>query len=69
MTLDVLRNNSHIIMTILEVLLYDPLYMWTLTADRVKKVQPTDSNKPKRPSIANSTISGCADDSPKGNTN
>lgn len=45
MTLEVLRNNSEIILTILEVLLYDPLYMWTLTQDRMRKVQPTDSNK------------------------
>lgn len=73
MTLEVLRNNSEIILTILEVLLYDPLYMWTLTADRVRKVQPTDSNQtPLRkkgsaasvvqPSIAIET----GDDAPKG---
>jgi len=43
MTLEVLRNNAEIILTILEVLLYDPLYMWTLTADMMKKVQPADS--------------------------
>jgi len=40
MTLDVLRTNAEIILTILEVLLYDPLYIWTVTADRVQKVQP-----------------------------
>lgn len=45
MTLDVLRKNSEIILTILEVLLYDPLYIWTLTSDRMRKVQPTESNK------------------------
>jgi ataxia telangiectasia mutated family protein len=45
MTLEVLRNHAEIILTILEVLLYDPLYMWTLTADRMRKVQPMESNR------------------------
>lgn len=45
MTLEVLRKNTEIILTILEVLLYDPLYSWTLSADRVQKVQPGVKNK------------------------
>ena len=43
MTLEILRQNSDIILTILEVLLYDPLYNWTLTEDTKQKVQPSTS--------------------------
>lgn len=45
MTMEVLRNNAEIIKTVLQVLLYDPLYMWALTNDRVAKVQPSDHSK------------------------
>ena len=64
MTLEVLRNNSEIILTILEVLLYDPLYIWTLSADRMQKVQPGGSTGGSRKPV------GLADtpveDPPKG---
>lgn len=38
-TLDALRNESYSIMTILDVLRYDPLYSWSLSPLRVKKMQ------------------------------
>lgn len=38
-TLSVLRDNSDTIVTILEVLLYDPLYSWTLTPQEAAKKQ------------------------------
>ncbi|ODN04229.1 Serine-protein kinase ATM [Orchesella cincta] len=50
MTMEVLRNNAEIILTVLQVLLYDPLYMWALTNDRVAKVQPSDTSKGGRKS-------------------
>jgi len=64
MTLEVLRNNSEIILTILEVLLYDPLYMWTLSADRMQKVQPGDSGRGSRKFLA--LIDAQLDEPPKG---
>jgi phosphatidylinositol kinase/protein kinase (PI-3 family) len=66
MTLEVLRNHSEIILTILEVLLYDPLYMWTLTADRMRKVQPTDSNRPILNRRSSTSINDTAEEAPKG---
>lgn len=33
-TMEVLRNNQDTILTLLEVLLYDPLYSWTLTKEK-----------------------------------
>ncbi|CAL8069908.1 unnamed protein product [Orchesella dallaii] len=53
MTMEVLRNNSEIILTVLQVLLYDPLYMWALTNDRVARVQPSDSTKGGKKSKSN----------------
>ncbi|XP_066152379.1 serine-protein kinase ATM isoform X2 [Euwallacea fornicatus] len=41
-TMEVLRSNSQIILTILEVLLYDPLYFWTVSAAEAKKRQTED---------------------------
>ena len=38
-TLDALRNESHSIMTILDVLRYDPLYSWSASPLRLKKLQ------------------------------
>lgn len=38
-TLEALRNESYSIMTILDVLRYDPLYNWSLSPLRLKKVQ------------------------------
>src|SRR5947207_8606108 len=40
-TLDALRQDSYSIMTILDVLRYDPLYSWSLSPLRVKKMQDT----------------------------
>lgn len=38
-TMEVLRCNSQVIVTILEVLLYDPLYFWTVSAAEANKRQ------------------------------
>ena len=38
-TLEALRQESYSIMTILDVLRYDPLYSWTLSPLRMKKIQ------------------------------
>lgn len=38
-TMEVLRLNQNAIITILEVLLYDPLYAWTLTNDQAIRRQ------------------------------
>lgn len=37
--MEVLRRNKSTIITILEVLLYDPLHMWTLTQKEASKRQ------------------------------
>lgn len=38
-TMEVLRQNKSTIITILEVLLYDPLHQWTLTSKEASKRQ------------------------------
>ncbi|XP_018573379.1 serine-protein kinase ATM [Anoplophora glabripennis] len=43
-TMEVLRQNSQTIITILEVLLYDPLYVWTVTSAEANKRQTDDEN-------------------------
>ena len=35
----ILRENRDVILPVLEVLLYDPLYLWTLTPSKAKKIQ------------------------------
>lgn len=40
-TLDALREEAYSIMTILDVLRYDPLYSWSLSPLRMKKMQDT----------------------------
>lgn len=52
-TMDVLRQNKSTIVTILEVLLYDPLHMWTLTRKEASKRQDVHvwaTDEGKRPS-------------------
>lgn len=41
----VLRQNKDIILTILEVLLYDPLYAWSLTPSKAYSMQHSGSAK------------------------
>lgn len=41
-TMQVLRDNQHTILAILQVLLYDPLYMWTLTPEKARRTQSLD---------------------------
>jgi ataxia telangiectasia mutated family protein len=38
-TMEILRENEKTIMTILEVLLYDPTYQWSLGAEQAKRIQ------------------------------
>lgn len=40
-TMEVSRQNKQTILTIIEVLLHDPLYMWTLNSSEVAKRQET----------------------------
>lgn len=41
-SMEVLRQNKSTILTIIEVLLHDPLYLWTLTNSKVSKRQDTN---------------------------
>ncbi|KAL9618062.1 MAG: hypothetical protein Q9160_007191 [Pyrenula sp. 1 TL-2023] len=43
-TLEALRKESYSIMTVLDVLRYDPLYSWSLSPLRMKRMQETDKN-------------------------
>ena len=45
-TLEALRNESYSIMTILDVLRYDPLYSWSLSPLRLKKMQDAQIEAP-----------------------
>ncbi|XP_050523942.1 serine-protein kinase ATM isoform X2 [Daktulosphaira vitifoliae] len=38
-TIEVLRQNQDVIVTVIEVLLYDPCYHWTLTTEKAAKLQ------------------------------
>ncbi|XP_050425429.1 serine-protein kinase ATM isoform X2 [Adelges cooleyi] len=38
-TMSVLRQNQEVIVTVIEVLLYDPCYQWTLTTEKAAKIQ------------------------------
>ena len=48
-TLEALRNESYSIMTILDVLRYDPLYSWSLSPLRLKKMQDAQTEDPALP--------------------
>lgn len=37
--MSVLRQNQDIIVTVIEVLLYDPCYQWTLTEEKAAQLQ------------------------------
>lgn len=53
-TLSALREESHSIMTILDVLRYDPLYSWSVSPLRLKKLQNAQNeNDALAPAIAN----------------
>ena len=43
-TLEVLRQNQSTLLTILEVLLYDPLYVWTMSSEKVQRHQCNDND-------------------------
>ena len=48
-TLEALRNESYSIVTILDVLRYDPLYSWSVSPLRLKKMQDAQTEDPKIP--------------------
>ncbi|KAJ5841200.1 hypothetical protein N7534_011030 [Penicillium rubens] len=60
-TLEALRQESYSIMTILDVLRYDPLYSWTVSPLRVKKMQMQDNQAsdgpPALPGAADALVS------------
>ena len=45
-TLEALRNKSYSIVTILDVLRYDPLYSWSLSPVRLRKLQEAQTEAP-----------------------
>ncbi len=48
-TLEALRNESYSIVTILDVLRYDPLYSWSMSPLRLKKMQDAQTEDPRIP--------------------
>lgn len=50
--MSVLRHNQDVIVTVIEVLLYDPCYQWALTEEKAAQLQ--DQSK-----IENSNINNC----------
>lgn len=60
-TLEALRQESYSIMTILDVLRYDPLYSWTVSPLRIKKMQMQDNQAgdgpPALPGAADALVS------------
>ncbi|KAF0295032.1 Serine-protein kinase ATM [Amphibalanus amphitrite] len=44
-TLSVLRESVQVVLTIVRVLLDDPLYAWTLTPDKVNRLQQRDAHR------------------------
>lgn len=48
----VLRQNQDVILTVIEVLLYDPCYQWTLTEEKAAQLQ-------NQSTIENSKIDNC----------
>lgn len=47
-TLEALRQDQYSIMTILDVLRYDPLYSWSISPLRLQRMQETKQQEPKR---------------------
>jgi ataxia telangiectasia mutated family protein len=54
-TLEALRKEAYSIMTILDVLRYDPLYSWSISPVRLAKLQDAQSAAPPLNSAANGT--------------
>lgn len=47
-TMEVMRKQQDSILTLLEVLLYDPLYVWTMTPQKAAAVQQKQRTASKR---------------------
>jgi len=43
--MSVLRQNQDVIVTVIEVLLYDPCYQWALTEEKATKLQNQSTKK------------------------
>lgn len=57
-TMEVMRKQQDSILTLLEVLLYDPLYVWTVTPQKAAALQQKQRNVTKRrDSSATGTLS------------
>lgn len=50
--MSVLRQNRDVIVTVIEVLIYDPCYHWTLTEEKAAQLQ-------NQSTIENSNINNC----------
>ncbi|KAJ5408803.1 hypothetical protein N7509_002686 [Penicillium cosmopolitanum] len=57
-TLEALRQESYSIMTILDVLRYDPLYSWTVSPLRMKKMQDNQEGGDEPPVLTGTTDKG-----------
>ncbi|KAE9373539.1 hypothetical protein N431DRAFT_557618 [Stipitochalara longipes BDJ] len=54
-TLEALRKESYSIMTILDVLRYDPLYSWSISPVRLAKIQQAQSAAPAATDVGNAS--------------
>ena len=59
-TLEALRQHSYSIMTILDVLRYDPLYSWSVSPLRIKKMQESQQQAEAEAEAAAATTTGAA---------
>jgi phosphatidylinositol kinase/protein kinase (PI-3 family) len=68
--LDLLKNAQHQIMTIFEVLLYDPLHNWSISPKKAYMLQQVDSftNATVLQSTSSSSLTICDNDSVAKNT-
>ena len=55
-TMEVMRKQQDSILTLLEVLLYDPLYVWTVTPQKAAALQQKQKLTKRRGSAATDTI-------------
>ncbi|KAJ5098574.1 hypothetical protein N7532_005575 [Penicillium argentinense] len=63
-TLEALRKESYSIMTILDVLRYDPLYSWTVSPLRMKKMQDNQEGNDGPPVLSETTTEKPSENEP-----
>lgn len=54
--MEVMRKQQDSILTLLEVLLYDPLYVWTMTPQKAAAVQQKRTLSKRRDSTASEVV-------------